>query len=153
MGYDSVPIQVCHSHQATHKALSKMSSTGSISVPDEKEFTATDLAIIFGASLVMLVILYIFRYVLNVFVIDICILGDCSAWKRICGYCCCGSDDDDSGPPHWGTREAVALQNIGAFGNPKRFLYSEEMGEEHRKAFLAIILKHEVSMLHNYVLL
>ena len=87
-------------------------------------------------------VLGICRYVLNVSIKDACtsILKDCSAWKRICSRCC-GSDGDDSG-----SEAAVALRNIGVFGNPKRFLYSEEMGEENRKAFLAIILKNEVRM-------
>ena len=45
-----------------------------------------EVLLIFGCCAAILLFLVVFRTVINIIIIDICLLGNCSAWKRIC--CC-----------------------------------------------------------------
>ena len=121
------------------------SSTGTI--PNQfPRFSGEQLGILLGSFVAMIVLLYICRNVVNIFIIDICFLGECSAWKRIC-KCCRREDDDpdDNGPRRWRTVDAIALDSMGAFLDPVGFLYSDKVKEETREKILNIITNNEVS--------
>ena len=119
---------------------------------EKDEFTITDVGVLAAAVVIMTSVLWIFRYVINICVIEVCILGDLSSLKKICCcLCCCisrSNDGDDRvrGPGPWSGRAALALQRLGAFHDPVAYLYSEEMDEENRNKLLDLIAKNEVSL-------
>lgn len=62
-----------------------MSSTGSIpNSYDEVKVTMKEVGTLFGICAATLIFLIVFRVMINVIIIDVCILGDCSAWKKLC---------------------------------------------------------------------
>ncbi len=80
-----------------------MSNTANIPVPRnpfERE-SPKEVILIFGCCAAMLIVLVLLRTVINVIIIDICLLGNCGAWKKIC---CCqlwravrrNADDEES---------------------------------------------------------
>lgn len=113
------------------------------------DFTPADIAILFGVCASIILLLYIFRFVINICVIDICILGDCSSCSKIFRCCRRDVDENDNTPQPWGARDALALQTIGAFADPIAYLYSDELDEEKRKILLDIIIKNEVRVCTN----
>jgi len=102
------------------------------------QFSLEDLAFVAGYIVVMFVVIFLFRRVLNVVVIDVCILGNCSAWKNICA-CCYGGSDDANRPEGWRVRDVRVLTLLGAFSNPAAYLYSPEVSDSTRQKFLEII--------------
>ena len=140
-----------------------MSNTG---IPNSvPKLTARHIGVLIGVLGGMVVLMYIFRFVINIFVIDICILGDCSAWKKICCWLRNNREEDDNGndgdaasgassggPMRWRARDAVILQTMGAFTDPVSFLYSSEtFSQQKREQFLKIITDAEVSEFEHVV--
>lgn len=46
------------------------------------------VGILFASCVTVLFLLVICRTVINIIIIDVCILGDCTAWRKLCS--CCG---------------------------------------------------------------
>lgn len=104
-----------------------------------------------GIGLGILICVIVFRRVLNIIIIDMCILGDYSA-------CPCArrhnrtdrmrNDGETSGADNvstdrqWTSRDAIALVNLGAFTNPYKYLY-HNLTDEKRKKILEIILRNK----------
>lgn len=129
-----------------------------------------EVGILFASCAAVLVVLVIFRTAINVIVIDVCILGDCSAWKKLC---CCfrrrrnrgndgegggGGDGDgdggisDNNDTSNGSNDGngfmdehgrwIPLRIAGAVVNPVSYVYN--CPSEQRKAFLDSIIDSEL---------
>lgn len=120
-----------------------MSSTTAVpnDIPVE-EMTGKHIALVIGTSIGMIAFLYIIRYVCNILVIDVCILGDCGAFKKI--FWCCFQrqllEEQEE------RRRRRRFENVGASNDPAGVLYdSIACSEQGRKAFLELITDTEVS--------
>ena len=84
--------RIVHPERQRRKSqtTSKMSDgTGSIprNTQHSDNISIESLAILFACCAGILLFLVICRTVINIIIIDVCILGDCTAWKKI--FCCC----------------------------------------------------------------
>jgi len=121
-------------------------STGTTGIPDEvPDWEPIQIIRLAGIVVGMILLLYLLRRVINIFVIDVCILGDCTALKNIL----CWKKRDDygagtNGPRQWRSQDAIDLQTIGAFSDPVAYLYNDIMEEGKRKQFLDVITDTEL---------
>eukprot|EP00554_Chaetoceros_debilis_P012067 CAMPEP_0194119530 /NCGR_PEP_ID=MMETSP0150-20130528/39833_1 /TAXON_ID=122233 /ORGANISM="Chaetoceros debilis, Strain MM31A-1" /LENGTH=198 /DNA_ID=CAMNT_0038811273 /DNA_START=115 /DNA_END=712 /DNA_ORIENTATION=- len=119
-----------------------MSSTAG--VPNDapvEEMDGKHLALVIGTSVGMIVFLYVIRYVCNILVIDICILGDWGAIKKI--FWCCFQRQllEEQGE----RRRRRRFENIGASNDPVGVLYDSIVcSEEGRHTFLELITDTEL---------
>ena len=111
-------------------------------IPNESnlpDFTPPSITTLVGVALGMVILLVLLRKVISIFVIDMCLLGDCSSFKKI--FCCFrGSRDGDrqndmdntgtSWPNRWRSRDAILFERIGAFNDPFAFIYGEKVSFE-----------------------
>ena len=119
-------------------------SSPSEGVPNEApDFSRNQAYQLLGAAAAMILFLFLLRKVINVIIIDICILGDCRAWKRV--FCC--DTDGDGGPRRWRSRDAIALQTIGAFANPMAYLYSDNVSPKKSTALRQLICNRLLTLL------
>lgn len=132
-----------------------MSNTGSAN--EDVNETMKEVAILFGACALMLFVLVIFRVLINVIIIDVCILGDCSAWKKLC--ICFRHRGDNSNTINDQNRDVDdvemvsdtrwgAIRFVGTVANPSSYLYSG-CPEEKKRMFLNSITDSE--LLEQYI--
>lgn len=62
------------------------SSVGAVASVNVPNLSRTEILQLAGAAIITVALLFLFRRLVNILVIDICILGDCSAWQRICCF-------------------------------------------------------------------
>ena len=121
------------------------STTGVPSDPPVGEMDFEQLALVIGTSVGMIVFLYIIRYVCNIIVIDICILGEWGAYKKI--FWCCYKrqllEEQEE------RRRRRRFENIVASTliDPVGVLYDSTVcSDESRKTLLELITDTEVSI-------
>lgn len=119
-----------------------MSSTAGVpSNAPVEEMDGKQMALVIGTSIGMIVFLYVTRYVCNILVIDICILGDWGAYKKIF-WCCCKRQLLEEQEER---RRRRRFENIGASNDPVGVLYDSVLcSEESRKTFLQLITDTEL---------
>lgn len=115
------------------------------------------IRILLGIGIGILICVIVFRRLLHIVIIDMCILGDYSA-------CPCarrnrnqrrrnqqeGDSSSNNGNVNhttlsdrsWNSRDAIALVNLGAFANPYKYLY-HNLSDEKRKKILDIIIGNQ----------
>eukprot|EP00979_Chaetoceros_neogracilis_P006946 scaffold1412_cov277-Chaetoceros_neogracile.AAC.2 len=107
-----------------------MSSTETTGVPDKDQYLEPIQIIQLSGFIVgMILLLYLLRNVINIIVIDVCILGDCTALKKL--LCCTKRDGDGAGngSRRLRSQDAGDLQTIGAFTDPVAYLYNDTVSE------------------------
>ena len=129
-------------------------------IPNESnlpDFTPPSITTLVGVALGMVILLVLLRKVISIFVIDMCLLGDCSSFKKI--FCCFrGSRDGDrqndmdntgtSWPNRWRSRDAILFERIGAFNDPFAFIYGDKVSRCHA----SIRCKSTISHIHITIL-
>ena len=114
-----------------------------MSSPSASYEVPVEWGLVIGTSIGMIVFLYVTRYVCNILVIDICILGDWGAYKKIF-WCCCKRQLLEEQEER---RRRSRFENIGASNDPVGVLYDSVLcSEESRKTFLQLITDTEVSI-------
>ena len=132
------------------------------------EVSILHVGIIFSACVAMLFLLVICRTIVNIVIIDICILGDCSAWRKLCCCFCTlregwirvryrrsGGEDGDNNNEEDNEEEELEEGNLmngnqnGLWSeddikdNPVKYIYS--VSKKRREMFLGNIIDSEVS--------
>jgi len=104
------------------------------------------IVILFGICVAIVIILAICRIIVNIIVIDVFILRDCSAWKKI--FCCfmyCDNSDGDNDEENRGNNvpdRRSGLRTAGALSNPVSYIYN--VSKERRDIFLSSIKDTEL---------